>query len=128
MGSAFDRDGNGVVDRNEFCSVIESAAAQGASITPVGALLGADVALQYIGRRYRNNGWGGLSSSDAFAVFDKADDGILTFDEWLRMLRVIKAGLGEIDASAVFYQFAGRPSTGMTQLQFHTFVEAALRV
>jgi len=109
----FDQDNSQSVDINEFCGTLDRC-------NP-GALVSMEAKVRALGDKFRATG---QTVSDAFRVFDRNMDGLLTRDEWFRAWKAldsVQPVLSDADIDAVFARFDINGDGYMNIHEFDTF-------
>jgi Ca2+-binding EF-hand superfamily protein len=113
----FDRDGNGEIDVNEFCALLNGCRPE--------VLLSIESKIRALGEKLKTN-YGQYSWADMFNMFDQDRDGRLTRVEWLRVGKLLCPDLTEQDLSDVFNRFDVDRNGCLQLVEFENFFREAI--
>eukprot|EP00929_Paragymnodinium_shiwhaense_P014370 TRINITY_DN122275_c0_g1_i1.p1 TRINITY_DN122275_c0_g1~~TRINITY_DN122275_c0_g1_i1.p1 ORF type:complete len:414 (+),score=85.93 TRINITY_DN122275_c0_g1_i1:51-1292(+) len=110
--SRFDRNYNGFVDFNEFCSTLSSVDAA--------PLVDMQDQLRVVGERFNKMGY---SMMEAFRLFDRDHDGFLSRTEWRLLMTTLVPELHGNVVEAVFGRFDRNHDGSLSLPEFQEFFE-----
>jgi Ca2+-binding EF-hand superfamily protein len=114
--SKFDVDGNGTVSVYEFCKALDDSHIGQTSVS-------IDSKIELVGHKLKQMGY---TIHQAFALFDRNNDGYLERDEWSRVLEFLASQLSQDDKEAMFRRFDLNADGLLSIEEFNGFFLAAV--